>query len=428
LEEENLDKLVKDTVLSENYYNNLVSDMAREMKIEVGSGRPHPRAPRLLESLSTRIEDFARYKSFRHYLANGSLISPDAFLVSDGDVERSIVTDEEYLAGACIGLSHDLANYALARATNAGVDPKVVTDVQNARDIVAKILEELLQFDFRNSPMRRKYDSTKYYLKSLETILYELSVAKVLGGSELKKVKLDENGGDTEMKDLDDTIPKDKIAALRERVHHRDQLRERLIKTCRDGQKAGKQAIFALHRGDTVKALTLLSDCEKCVTNDLMPILREEPSLRGGAFSGVLEEYVEAYLFYAWLKNDDEDKKNEPSGKILDLAALPLVVSPEEYLGGLCDLTGEIGRFAVAQGTKRDKKSVELCLDTNKRIYNSLFTIGQLPASIFKKKNGLKISVEKLERMMYELSLMELAGRNQYSSALESSEQRDNED
>jgi hypothetical protein len=30
--------------------------------------------------------------------------------------------------------------------------------------------------------------------------------------------------------------------------------------------------------------------------------------------------------------------------------------------------------------------------------------------------------------MMYELSLMELAGRNQYSSALESSEQRDNED
>ena len=422
-EEAKLDKLIKDTVLSADYYNNIVRDTAREMKMEVDERKPHPRAPRL-GGISSNIEDFAKYKSLRHYLEHGSLISPTAFMVKDGDVERSIVTDEEYLAGACIGLCHELVDYGIARAANAGVDPSVVSDVEKARDIVAKIFEELLQFDFRNSPLRRKYDSTKYALKSLETILYELSVAKILGGNELKKVKLDKKEGDAEMKDQDDAIPKAEFAAVRSRMEHRDKLRERLIKTCRDGQKAAKQSIFALHRGDTQKALKLLNDCEKCVTSDLMPILHEEPELRGGSFSGVLEEYVEGYLFYSWL--GDEEKKNEPSGKVLESASLPLLVSPEEYLGGLCDLTGEVGRYAVAKGTKRDKTSVQLCLETNKSVYNSLRLIGRLPSFLGKKKNTLKISVEKLERMMYELSLMELTGR-EYASNLESSAQADDE-
>jgi predicted translin family RNA/ssDNA-binding protein len=384
------------------------------------------RAPRL-DSISSKIEDFAKYKSLRHYLKHACLISPTMFVVKDGDIEISIVTDEEYLAGACIGLCHELVHYSISRASSAGIDPTVVTDIQKARDIVAKIFEELLQFDFRNSPLRRKYDSTKYALKSLETILYELSVAKVLGGSEVKKVKLDEREGDAEMATKeDDAIPKDEFAAIRARMEHRDQLRERLIKTCRDGQKAAKQSIFALHRGDTQKALKLLRDCEQCVTNDLMPILYEEPDLRGGSFSGVLEEYVEAYLFYSWLQNEEEGKQKEPSGKVLGFASLPLLVSPEEYLGGLCDLSGEIGRYAVAKGTHRDKKSVQLCLDTNKGIYNSLRLIGRLPSFIFKKKSALKMSVEKLERMMYELSLMEMTGR-EYTSNLESNAQADDE-
>ena len=423
IEEEALERLVKDTVLSANYYNNIVHDTACETKIQVNDDSPHPRAPRL-DNISYKMEDFARYKSLRHYLANGSLISPTAFTVTDGKIERSSVTDEEYLAGACIGLCHDLVNFGITRASNAGVDSTVGTEIKEARDIVASIFEELLQFDFRNSPLRRKYDSTKYALKSLETLLYELSVAEVLGGSETKKVKLDEEDCGAEMPSQD-IIPKEEIAAIRERMDHRDQLRERLIKTCRDGQKAGKQAIFALHRGDKEKALKLLNDCEKCVSNDLIPILQEEPDLRGGSFSGVLEEYVEAYLFYYWLQGDDEGDNNEPSGKILDPDSLPLKVSPEEYLGGLCDLSGEITRFAIARGTKRDKKCVQLCLETNKRIYNTLRMIGKLPSFLGKKKNTLKISVEKLERVQYELCLMEMTGRNQYATSLENNIQVD---
>ena len=153
-----------------------------------------------------------------------------------------------------------------------------------------------------------------------------------------------------------------------------------------------------------------------------MPILTEEPGLRCGSFSGVLEEYVEAVLFFTWLHGQDDSGENttrKPVGKILMPNELPLSVSVEEYLGGLCDLSGEIGRFAVASGTARDRDSVKLCLDTNKSMYMAMKMVGRLPGSTAKKVQALSRSVEKLERMMYELSLMEMTGRKSYASAVE---------
>lgn len=84
-------------------------------------------------------------------------------------------------------------------------DAAAVPFIKKARDVVSLILEELLQFDFRNGPLRRKYDSTKYALKTLETVLYELSVAGAVGGHKsligeeeecepkTKKMKVDED-------------------------------------------------------------------------------------------------------------------------------------------------------------------------------------------------------------------------------------------
>ena len=45
-----------------------------------------------------------------------------------------------------------------------------------ARDLVDSLLVELMKFDFRNGPLRRKFDGVKYALKRLENILYELAV------------------------------------------------------------------------------------------------------------------------------------------------------------------------------------------------------------------------------------------------------------
>lgn len=229
-----------------------------------------------------KIEEYAQYKAFRHFLDTGTLLSPDApcFLIgsspssSSSSSLRRAVTDEEYLGGACIGLCHELARYAVQRAATALKDPEAVASVQRARDVINSVLEELLQFDFRNGPLRRKYDGTKYELKTVETILYELSVAGAVGGREglvasgdvydaslgqqkKKKMRIEQEdeeetmgNGDVAMEEEEtkdgapEIIPKEGIAAIRKRMDHRDALRERLIKTCRDGQKAAKQAIF----------------------------------------------------------------------------------------------------------------------------------------------------------------------------------------
>lgn len=438
-EEEVLDKLVRETVLSPDFYNNIVHDGVTPPEGE--TARVHQRAPRLGGSLSHKLEDYARYKAFHHFLAEEKILSPDApcFVITKDGTQRNILTDEEYLGGACIGLCHDLAKYGVTRASNAVEDATAVPFIKRSRDAVSLILEELLEFDFRNGPLRRKYDGTKYALKTIEMVLYELSVAGAVGGHKglvgedadggpIKKMKIAEEGRlgneDVSMEEEADessAIPKKEIGALRDRLDHRDKLRERLIKTCRDGQKTAKQSIFSMHRGDAKRALKLLDECEACVKNDLMPILEEEPTLRYGSFSGVLEEYVEGKLFYTWLHGGDVTTKSVDYavGRILLPDEIPLSISTEDYLGGLCDLTGEIGRFAVARGTVRDKESVKLCLDSNKSIHQTLKMLGKLPKNISKKMGMVAKSVEKLERVLYEQSLMEMTGRKEFASGVE---------
>jgi predicted translin family RNA/ssDNA-binding protein len=47
-------------------------------------------------------------------------------------------------------------------------------------------------------------------------------------------------------------------------------------------------------------------------------------------------------------------------------------VTASEYMGGLCDLTGEMGRVAVAAGTRRDTDTVAAILDTNMAVANAM--------------------------------------------------------
>ena len=430
-EEESLDKLFRETALSPDMYNNIVHNPSGNDEITA----IHERAPRR-GNIDYKMESYARYKSVRYYLnENNGLLSPKAPCFSG---KRSILTDEEYLGGACIGLCHDLSKIAVSRASNAMSDPTAVKFVHFARDTVSNILQELLEFDWRNSPLRRKYDSTKYALKQLETVLYELSVAGALGGHNLKsedgpkqkRIKVDAENNSNEKEEGKDTDTgtsalntfRQDITEIKERMDHRDKLRETLIKSSRDAQKAAKNSIFAMHRGNTKSAVQLLLDCENCVRNDLLPIVKEEPTLRGGSFSNVLEEYVEGKLFYCWLHGNGEDESgdsnNKPAGKILSFDDITLPITVDEYIGGLCDLTGEIGRFAVARGTVRDKESVKVCLETSKNIYMAIRMAGKLPGNINKKMNPLKNSIEKMERILYEQSLMEMAGRK-FASSME---------
>jgi predicted translin family RNA/ssDNA-binding protein len=363
------------------------------------------RTPRTA-NLSTRVEDYLRLLAFSHFLKTASLLAPSAFLSA---------TDEEYLAG-CMGLCLDLARYGMGRAT-----ARDVASVTQARNLVQEILEYLVTFDFRNDYLRRKYDLTKYSLQTLETILYELSVT---GGGTFTDIEWDNNGDDdgeeqpkkrAKWETSATASIQGELNGILQRVEHRDELQEKLIKKCRSGQAAAKQAIYALQRDDPARARELLTRCEACITKELMPIVQEEPTLRGGRFSNVMQEYAEAKLFYVWLLGRDGEGSTKdcivPSNVLLKLEDFSIALEPEEYLGGLCDLTGEIGRYAVQRGTARDVEGVKGCLEANAAIMVAIRTMERVPGSTGKKMVQLRRSVEKIERMTYEMSLSEATGR-----------------
>eukprot|EP00977_Amphora_coffeiformis_P015671 scaffold4623_cov171-Amphora_coffeaeformis.AAC.3 len=384
-------KSVKDLILSQNDTNS------------------QPRTPRVA-NLSQRFEELCRLMAFHQFLKTGGWLSP-ADCVAVG------ATDEEYLAGACMGLCRDLERYAMGRAT-----ARDVASVETARDLVNEILDYLMSFDFRNGPLRRKYDGTKYALKTLETLLYELSVtgATLKGNDEMDT----EEPQAKRHKVVDTSKPQEALDAIRSRMEHRDELREKLIKKCRDSQKAAKQAIYALHRGDSEKSSKLIQQCEESIQNELLPIVQEEPPLRSGSFANVLEEYAEAKLFHVWLLGKDEETEST-KGTLLLPGDFSVHLEPEEYLGGLCDLTGEIGRYAVQRGTLRDYDGVRTCLEANSAVFVAIQTLERAPSGINKKMDQLRRSVEKIERMTYEMSLSKAAGLNINSEVSESIEKAD---
>jgi predicted translin family RNA/ssDNA-binding protein len=369
-----------------------------------------PRTPRVA-NMSNRYEDYCRLLAFQQFLKVGGWLSPEACF-SFG------ATDEEYLAGACMGVCRDLERYALGRAT-----ARDVASVQAARNLVNEILDYLMQFDFRNGPLRRKYDGTKYALKTLETLLYELSVTGATLDGHGSGEGTEEEPQAKKQK-IDTGKPQELLDAIRSRMEHRDEMREKLIKKCRDSQKAAKQAIYALHREDFHKAAKLIQQCEDSIQNDLFPIVNEEPPLRSGSFANVLEEYAEAKLFQVWLLGSQASDKDDdkPKGSLMQLEDFAVPLDSEEYLGGLCDLTGEIGRYAVQRGTARDYDGVRQCLEANSAISLAISTLERAPGGINKKMDQLRRSVEKIERMTYEMSLSKAAGMNISTEVTENAE------
>ena len=88
--------------------------------------------------------------------------------------------------------------------------------------------------------------------------------------------------------------------------------------------------------------------------------------------------------------------------------------------------TGEIGRYAVQRGTARDVVSVRLCLHSNSTILREIQGIPVFPSGVGKKMDTLRRSIEKLERILYELSLSEAAGGRPVQSEVQQSGNNNN--
>eukprot|EP00299_Pterocystis_sp_00344_P010323 c4582_g1_i1.p1 GENE.c4582_g1_i1~~c4582_g1_i1.p1 ORF type:complete len:444 (-),score=121.33 c4582_g1_i1:863-2194(-) len=316
--------------------------------------------------LAEAMEAVVRLKAFDHFLNHGVVLP------------RSTCHeffDEEYLAGL-MSMTHELSRYALGRAINQDI-----TSVKMARNVIEALQFEFSKFDFRNGPLRRKFDGVKYSLKRLEGIVYDLTIND-------KRPKLESNTRELPSA----VINVDEFDTIRKRMEHIDEMREVVIKRCRDIQKNSKQAIYSLHRKQYSRAEEQLKVAVTGI-EELLPTVALSRALRYGAFTSSLEEYTEARLFQLWLSER----------RLVPKSAVPFV-NADEYIGALSDFTGELGRFAVASATQRDISTVKQCLETDAMI---AFQLSQLPlsAKLNKKIEPVRQAVLKLENIIYELSL-----------------------
>jgi len=128
----------------------------------------------------------------------------------------------------------------------------------------------------------------------------------------------------------------------------------------------------------------------KKIFNNIQNRLKKNPYLYGFAIIQTgIEEYVEAVLLYSYLKN-----KTMPS-------ATSLKITPEVYLGGLSDMTGELVRLA-----RLKEKDVNKIHQYIAKIYELIIPISITRNSSMRTKlEAIGNNLKKIENIIYELKL-----------------------
>src|SRR3989344_3523825 len=129
---------------------------------------------------------------------------------------------------------------------------------------------------------------------------------------------------------------------LHDELEEADSQREHIIKEARDVLKGSKTMIYSVQRNELNHAGKLKEELKK----DLKKVVekcRKFPDLYySGSIKVAEQEFVEALCFYEFVKN-----KSLPT--VSDLG-----VTSENYLLGLCDLSGELTRKAINASIKEN--------------------------------------------------------------------------
>ena len=152
-------------------------------------------------------------------------------------------------------------------------------------------------------------------------------------------------------------LDQDSFREMEAYLKEEDSRREEMINTSRVILKNSKSAIYSLHRHELDKAKSLLDESKQLIER-LTKITDKHPHLKQH-IENALEEYCEACCFYGFI-ND----KNIPTYKDLGL-------EPFTYLGGLSDLTGELGRRSVLEAIARNREEVKAIRELVDEIYGA---------------------------------------------------------
>jgi len=152
-----------------------------------------------------------------------------------------------------------------------------------------------------------------------------------------------------------------------------------------------KKTIFALQRDDLKLAKTKLADMEKNLKS-LEKRFGSERLRREGPYRAAAEEYLEGKTFYLTIANKEIT------------AITGLTLDYEAYLGGLCDLIGEMVRYATNRAAAGKFNEVAKIKKTADNIMSQLVDF-DLTGYLRTKYDQARGHLRKLEQMSYEIKL-----------------------
>lgn len=173
-----------------------------------------------------------------------------------------------------------------------------------------------------------------------------------------------------------------------------DVARRKIIGEGLTAQHLAKQAIFSLQRDNEAEAKEKLQQASDALIS-LEKRFGKDGKLRAeGVWKAAAEEFAEAKLFYDFIQ-----------GKKID-GIKAFYVLPDEYVGGLSDLTGEIVRMMVIWTTRGEIKKVKAAGEVVNSIVYELMKYNH-GGYLRTKFDQAKKSLQKAEQILYDLSIRE---------------------
>ncbi len=189
-------------------------------------------------------------------------------------------------------------------------------------------------------------------------------------------------------------LNKGNLNKIKTNLHAYHKRRGDVIGRANEALHHAKRAIFALHRDNEKEAVEKIKLVEGIFKDLNKKYKKDEDIKKEGAYKAGLEEYVEAKLFYQFIT----------TGKIGEIKDLP--IDGEIYLAGMCDVPGELYRYAIKAATNKDVKTAKKCSEMGQEIIGELIQFN-LTSYLRTKFDQAKGAVNKLESVVYELSLRE---------------------
>ncbi|MBI1935491.1 hypothetical protein HYS31_03545 [Candidatus Woesearchaeota archaeon] len=184
-------------------------------------------------------------------------------------------------------------------------------------------------------------------------------------------------------------LNRQEFSKIRKEMHNLDLKREDVIQTSREVITISKQIIYAAQRNDMKEAESAIKKINEKVRKLKKVNILTDTNISSVAF----QEYVEAISFYEFVK----------SGKIPTKAGLG--VSAENYLSGLCDLTGELVRKAIYDVIHKKFGEAKRIKELVHDIYGEFLKLHLRNGELRKKSDSIKWNLKKLEEVMYDIEM-----------------------